>query len=427
MSVIRSLRAREILDSRGHPTVEVELETDKGVKARASVPSGASTGRHEAHELRDGDPKRFGGRGVLKACQNVEGSLARALIGRKTGDGPAIDRHMIELDGTDQKERLGANAILAVSLACAKAGARERGWELFRYLREGLGCPMGAKSMILPAPLMNIINGGRHGANNLDIQEFMIVPHLKTSFRENLRACVEIFHELGKLLSMASLSTNVGDEGGFAPSLKNHEEALGLILKAIEKAGYRPGEDISLALDCAASEFYRDGRYVLEGRPLDSNEMIDYLESLSSRYPINSIEDGLAEDDHDGWKKMTTRLAQKVLLIGDDLFVTNPKILKKGIEEGEANAILIKPNQIGTLTETFRAMAFAFDHGYKAVVSHRSGETGESFIADLAVATACGRIKAGSASRSDRVEKYNRLLRIEEELGGEYSFILGRS
>ena len=339
------------------------------------------------------------------------------------GEIEGIDQAMIELDGTENKNALGANAILAVSLCAARAASYEEGLALFRYLGENISCPTPreSKGPRLPAPMMNIINGGAHAANNLDIQEFMIVPHLDRPFRENLRAAVEVFQHLRKVLSERGLSTNVGDEGGFAPSLESHEQAMDLILEAMEKAGYRPGEDISLALDCAASEFYQEGHYVLEGggRRLNSPEMIDYLQGLSSRYPIYSIEDGMAEDDHAGWRELTSTLGEKVLLVGDDLFATNPKILGEGIENGEANAILIKVNQIGTLSETFKALSLAFSSGYRAVVSHRSGETGDDFIADLAVASACGHIKAGSASRSDRVEKYNQLLRIEEQLGGE--------
>ena len=432
MSKIKLIRAREILDSRGNPTVEVEIQTERGVWARAAVPSGASTGSREVCELRDGDSRRFMGRGVLKAVDNVNGPLAQALVGRDVADGPQLDQLMIDLDGREDKSALGANGILGISLCVARAACHEQDKPLFRYLRENISCPTpkgeshasGAHTFCLPAPMMNIINGGRHGANNLDIQEFMIVPRLRGPFRENLRAAVEIFQHLKQVLSSKNLSTNVGDEGGFAPHLDSHEQAIELIMQAVEKAGYRPGEDISLALDCAASEFYRDGIYTLRGKggkacEFSSGEMVEYLRSLAAQYPIYSIEDGMAEDDYTGWQELTTVLGDQVLLVGDDLFVTNPKILQGGIERGEANAILVKVNQIGTLSETFAAMAMAFGHNYQVVVSHRSGETGDDFIADLAVATSCGHLKAGSASRSDRVEKYNRLLRIEEQLGGD--------
>ena len=427
MSKIKLLQAREILDSRGNPTVEAEIQTEKGVRARACAPSGASTGSREALELRDGDPQRFLGRGVQKAVQNVGEILSLALVGREVSEGQAIDQRMIELDGTPNKGRIGANAILATSLCAARAASYEQGVGLFRYLREHLDCPIapsaegGPQAPCLPAPMMNIINGGLHAANNLDIQEFMIVPHLDRPFAENLRAAVEVFHQLKALLVERNLSTNVGDEGGFAPNLEAHKQAIELILTAIERAHYRPGEDISLALDCAANEFYRDGQYLLEGRSHTHREMVGFLESLVGQYPIISIEDGLDEDDQVGWQEMTAVLGDRVMLVGDDLFTTNRKILAQGIERGQANAILIKPNQIGTLTETFAAMELAFQNGYRAVVSHRSAETADDFIADLAVATSCGFIKAGSACRSDRIEKYNQLLRLEEQLGGEYA------
>ena len=422
MSKIKILRAREIMDSRGNPTVEVDIQTDQGVWARASVPSGASTGRREAWELRDGDPNRFMGKGVQRAVANINGPLAQLLVGEDVDDGPRVDQLMLQLDGTENKKNLGANALLAVSLCVARAASYGHGQELFSYLSEHLYCPRpGEGALRLPAPMMNIINGGCHGANNLDIQEFMIIPHLNRPFRENLRAGVEVFHALKEVLKQGGYSTNVGDEGGFSPPLGSHREAMDLILKAMEKAHYRPGEDISLALDCAASEFYNeeDGTYKLEGKVLTSQEVIEELESFVKNYPLYSIEDGLAEDDHRGWREMTEILGDQVLLIGDDLFVTNPQIFQQGIEAGEANAILIKPNQIGTLFETFETLALAFEHNYQAVISHRSGETADHFIADLAVASGCGHIKAGSASRVDRVEKYNQLLRLEQLLGGD--------
>ena len=415
MPKIETLKAREILDSRGNPTVEVEIKTAGGIWARAAVPSGASTGSLEAVELRDGDKNRFNGKGVKRAVANVNGALAAAIIGLDVSDQKNIDEIMIGLDGSANKAKLGANGILGISLAIARAASYQRKESLFIYLNR----IWKERSPLLPAPMMNLINGGCHGANNLDLQEFMILPHLRAPFKENLRAAVEVFHHLRGILAKKNLSTNVGDEGGFAPNLNNHREALDLLLKAIEAAGYRPQEQISLCLDCAASEFYREGKYHLEGRALTSGEMVEYLSNLVDKYPIYSIEDGLAEDDYLGWQELTARLKQKVLLVGDDLFVTNQQIFQRGISAGQANAILIKPNQIGTLTETFTTMRLALKNNYRAVVSHRSGETGDDFIADLAVATGCGHLKAGSASRSDRVEKYNRLLRIEEELGSE--------
>ncbi len=425
MSKLKSLKAREILDSRGNPTIEVEMHTTSGKKALACVPSGASTGVREALELRDGDKSRYLGKGVLKACENINTLIANEISGIDLSDQKSLDQKLISLDGTENKSKLGANATLAVSLAAARVMSYEKEKSLFRYLSEDLKAPSYQKDLCLPAPLMNIINGGAHASNNLDIQEFMIVPHLKGKpFSENFRAGVETFHHLKKVLSEKNYSTNVGDEGGFAPSLKSHEEALELILKAIESAGYKPGEEISLALDCAASEFYKDGKYHVQGNAMNVSDFISYLGDFASKYPIYSIEDGLDEGDHAGWTEMTKAIGDKVLLVGDDLFVTNKKIFKEGIANGEANSILIKVNQIGTLTETFEAMALGFEHGYKSIVSHRSGETGDHFIADLAVATSCGHIKTGSASRSDRMEKYNQLLRIQEELGVQDTFYL---
>lgn len=417
MARIQSITARQILDSRGNPTIEVDLTTEQGHLARAATPSGASTGTLEALELRDNDEKRYLGKSVSKAVANVKTIIAPALIGQEVNDQRALDRLMLELDGTENKEKLGANAILAVSMAIARAGAMSSGKSLFRYLADDLHCPNPVGKLRLPAPLMNIINGGSHASNNLDIQEFMIVPHLNEPFSENLRAGVEVFHHLKKVLSSKGLSTNVGDEGGFAPDLRGHEEAIELILSAIESAGYRPGKDVSLALDAAASEFYRDGRYSMQGKLLDADEMIKYYSTLSAQYPIYSLEDGLDEADHQGWMALTRELGGKIKIVGDDLFVTNPKILKRGIEQKEANAILVKVNQIGTLTETFETLKLAYEHEFIAIISHRSGETGDTFIADLAVASGAGHIKTGSASRSDRLEKYNQLLRIEEELG----------
>lgn len=419
MSKIKSLHARQILDSRGNPTVEVDLITDGGHLARASVPSGASTGSREALEMRDGDKSVYLGKGVLDACENINKKILPSLVGRDVTDQRGLDLAMIELDGTEYKSKLGANAILAVSLAAARAGAMSTGKDLYVYLHENLKIPMGAKKMCLPNPLMNIINGGAHASNNLDIQEFMIVPHMKKSFSENLRAGVEVFHTLKKVLSDMGLSTNVGDEGGFAPNLSSHEEAIECILKAIEKAGYRPGVDLSISLDAAASEFYKDGSYMMGDKPYSSAQMIEYYSSLASKYPIYSIEDGLAEADFEGWTKLTAALGEKLVMVGDDLFVTNKKILQEGIDKKQANAILIKVNQIGSLTETFETLELAYQNNFKAIISHRSGETGDAFIADLAVASAAGHIKTGSASRSDRLEKYNQLLRIEEALGAD--------
>ncbi len=417
MSKIEKVLARQILDSRGNPTVEVDILTDKGAFGRAAVPSGASTGSREALELRDLDNSYYLGKSVLKAVGHIREDLAPILHGKDVFAQEDIDKLMIEKDGTENKANLGANSMLAVSMAVCRAAAEEAKMPLFKYLHNSLKVPTPEGQMVLPSPLMNIINGGEHASNNLDIQEFMILPHLKKPFSENLRAGVEIFHNLKKVLSERGLSTNVGDEGGFAPHLNSHEEALDLILQAIEKAGYKPGEEISLSLDAAASEFYTDGLYKMEGKEFSSEAMIDYYAKLCERYPIYSIEDGLNESDFEGWVKLTKTLGNNIVLIGDDLFVTNKKILKEGIEKAQANAILIKVNQIGTLTETFETMDLAYKNNFKAVVSHRSGETGDSFIADLAVATGSGHIKTGSASRSDRVEKYNQLLRIEELLG----------
>ncbi|MBL7664677.1 MAG: phosphopyruvate hydratase [Bacteriovoracaceae bacterium] len=427
MSKIKSIRARQILDSRGNPTVEVEVTTQDGSFGRASVPSGASTGSREALELRDGDKKVYLGKGVLKAVDNITKKIAPALVGQEVTEQKQIDSKMLELDGTEFKKNLGANALLGVSMAAARAGALDTNLPLYRYLLEIAKIPNMTKKFRFPAPLMNIINGGAHASNNLDIQEFMIVPHLKKSFSENLRAGVEIFHTLKKVLHDKNYSTNVGDEGGFAPDLASHEEALECILEAVEKAGYRVGEDISISLDAAASEFFNEEKkvYEMQGKTFSSSDMISYYSDLAKKYPIYSIEDGLAEADFQGWIDLTKKMGEKTVLVGDDLFVTNPKIFKRGIEEKQANAILIKVNQIGTLTETFDTLALAFQNNFKTIISHRSGETADSFIADLAVASAAGHIKTGSASRSDRIEKYNQLLRIEEELGAkaEYNLI----
>ncbi|EQC49338.1 phosphopyruvate hydratase [Bacteriovorax sp. BSW11_IV] len=422
MSKITKIIARQILDSRGNPTVEAEIHTEKGSVALAAVPSGASTGTREALELRDGDKSYYCGKSVRKAVGNVNDRIRPMLLGKEVTDLRALDMAMLELDGTENKANLGANAILAVSMAAARAGAMDEGMPLFVYLNKFLKVPMAQNSMTLPAPLMNIINGGAHASNNLDIQEFMIVPHMKKSFSENFRAGVEVFHSLKKVLSEQNYSTNVGDEGGFAPNLQSHEEAIECILKAIKLAGYEPGKDISLSLDAASSEFYKNGKYTMEGKELSSEEMIKYYSDLCAKYPIYSIEDGLDESDYDGWVKLTEALGTKVVLVGDDVFVTNKKILQQGIDKKMANSILVKVNQIGSLTETFETLELAFNNNYSAIISHRSGETGDSFIADLAVACAAGHIKTGSASRSDRMEKYNQLLRIEEALGSEASF-----
>jgi enolase len=421
MSAIADIRAREILDSRGNPTVEVEVELESGGMGRAGVPSGASTGAHEAVELRDGDRKRYGGKGVLKAVAAVNADIMDLLAGLDATEQIKIDRALIELDGTPNKARLGANAILGVSLAVAKAAAFEAGLPLYRYVG-------GSQAALLPVPMMNIINGGAHADNPIDIQEFMIMPVKADRFAEALRMGSEVFHALRSQLKEAGHNTNVGDEGGFAPNLATADEALGFVMKAIEKAGYRPGDDIVLALDPASTEFFKNGKYELEGegKSLDQAGMVDYYAGLCSRYPIVSIEDGMAEDDMTGWKAITERLGDKVQLVGDDLFVTNPKRLAQGIRDGLANAILVKVNQIGTLTETMEAVAMARNAGYGAVMSHRSGETEDATIADLAVATNCGQIKTGSLSRSDRLAKYNQLLRIEEQLGTQARYA-GRS
>jgi len=413
MSGIAEIRAREILDSRGNPTVEVDVVLESGAKGWAAVPSGASTGTREALELRDGDKMRYLGKGVLKAVANIQKILAPSLMGKDAMNQAAIDRAMIALDGTPNKSKLGANAILGVSLAVAKAAAAEAGLPLYRSLG-------GAQAHELPVPLMNVINGGAHADNNLDLQEFMIVPAGARTFAEALRMAAEVFHTLKSLLKKKGLSTAVGDEGGFAPNLGSNEEALALIVQAIETAGYKAGQDIALALDPAASEFYENGRYVMKGETQaqrSSEDMIKYYEGLVSRYPIVSIEDGLSEKDWKGWKVLTERLGQLVQLVGDDIFVTNPEIFAKGIAEGIGNSILIKLNQIGTLTETLETIEMAKRAGYTAVVSHRSGETEDVTIADLAVGLNAGQIKTGSLSRTDRTAKYNRLLRIEEELG----------
>lgn len=422
MATIKHIHARQILDSRGNPTVEVDVVTDSGKLGRASVPSGASTGSREALELRDNDKTHYMGKGVLHAVKNVNEIIAPKLIGQNVFEQRKIDQIMLDLDGTENKDKLGANAILGVSMAVCRAGALEKNKPLYRYLYEDLKVPNPVGKMRLPAPLMNIINGGAHASNNLDIQEFMIVPHMKKPFSENLRAGVEVFHHLKKVLTNKGYSTNVGDEGGFAPDLKSHDEAIECIMTAIKDAGYNPGTDISLSLDCAASEFYKDGKYTMQGKSYTSEEMVPYYEHMMQIAPIYSIEDGFDESDQKGFINFQAKLGNKVTNVGDDLFVTNAKILKRGIENKEANAILVKVNQIGSLSETFDTLKLAFDNGFKAIISHRSGETADSFIADLAVATGSGHIKTGSASRSDRMEKYNQLLRIEEELGPEARF-----
>lgn len=422
MSKIKSLTARQVLDSRGNPTVEVDVLTEDGVVGRGVVPSGASTGTKEALELRDGDKSFYMGKSVLNAVKNVKEKIEPLLVGKSVYDQKACDLAMLEADGTEFKSNIGANSILAVSMGICRAAALSKGKSVYAYLSDDLKIPNESKKKELPAPLMNIINGGEHASNNLDIQEFMIVPHVSDKYSDNLRAGVETFHHLKKVLSDANYSTNVGDEGGFAPNLKSHEEAIELILKAIENAGYKPGEQVSISLDAAASEFYENGTYKMQGKDFSSSDMVQYYSDLCSKYPIYSIEDGLDEGDNAGWKELTEKLGSKVILVGDDLFVTNKKIFAEGIKNGEANAILIKVNQIGSLTETFETLELAFENNYKAIISHRSGETGDTFIADLAVACGCGHIKTGSASRSDRTEKYNQLLRIEEELGSEAAF-----
>ena len=414
MTEIVDIRAREILDSRGNPTVEAEVELANGLIGSACVPSGASTGSREAIELRDNDKSRYLGRGVLNAVGNVNTKIREPLLGLDVEDQVGIDRKMIEMDGTENKAALGANAILAVSLAVSKAAAAAKGMELYEYLAELDGSP-GRYSM--PVPMMNILNGGEHADNNVDIQEFMVLPVGVKNFSEALRCGTEIFHTLKSVLKQRGLSTTVGDEGGFAPNLPSNESALEIIMESIERSGYEAGKDVFLGLDCASTEFYKDGKYVLasEGRSFDSAEFTDYLAELSRKYPIISIEDGMDESDWDGWAKLTNAIGDKVQLVGDDLFVANPKILKRGIDDGVANSILIKLNQIGTLTETLEAIGMARAAGYSSVISHRSGETEDTTIADLAVATASGQIKTGSLCRSDRVAKYNRLLRIEDK------------
>ncbi len=417
MSAIVDVIAREILDSRGNPTVEADVVLESGATGRAAVPSGASTGSREAIELRDGDKGRYFGKGVQKAVEYVNTEICEALLGLDGEEQTRVDRVLIDLDGTENKSRLGANAMLAVSCAVAKASAEDAGLPLYRYFG-------GAGPMSLPLPMMNVINGGAHANNSVDLQEFMILPVGAPSFREALRWGAEVFHTLKKLIDSKGWPTQVGDEGGFAPDLKSNEEALTLLMQAIEKAGYKPGEQIALGLDCAASEFYKDGKYVLEGegRSLSSAELTDLWADWAARYPIVSIEDGMAEGDWDGWKLLTDKLGNKVQLVGDDLFVTNTKILKEGIQKGVANSILIKINQIGTLSETFAAIEMAKRAAYTNVISHRSGETEDSLIADLAVGTNAGQIKTGSLSRSDRTAKYNQLIRIEEDLGDVASY-----
>jgi enolase len=415
---IVNVRAREIIDSRGNPTVEADVILGGGAFGRAAVPSGASTGSREAIELRDNDAERFGGKGVLDAVNNVNSKIARALIGMEASEQAAIDQIMIDLDGTENKSNLGANAMLAVSLATAKAVAAAHQLPLYRYLGAG------SKQFSLPVPMMNIINGGEHADNSVDLQEFMIVPVGAPSINEAIRWGSEIFHALKKVLHSKGMNTAVGDEGGFAPDLSSNEEAIQVILEAIEKAGYKAGEEIMIAIDAASSEFYKDGKYVLasEDKVMSSAEFVDFLAAWVDKYPIISIEDGLDESDWEGWKLLTEKLGDKVQLVGDDLFVTNPKILKEGIDKGIANSILIKVNQIGTLTETLAAISMAQAAGYTAVVSHRSGETEDTTIADIAVATNAGQIKTGSMSRSDRVAKYNRLIRIAEALGDKATY-----
>jgi enolase len=411
MSTIAAVWAREILDSRGNPTVEVEVTLESGASGRAAVPSGASTGSREALEMRDQDASRYGGKGVTKAVENVQGELADTIIGMDALQQVAIDNLMMDTDGTENKSRLGANAILGVSLAVCRAASNFLGMPLYQYIG-------GINSKVLPVPMMNIINGGAHAPNNLDIQEFMIIPLGARTFADALRMGAETFHTLKKILAADGHMTAVGDEGGFAPNLKSHDEAFKYIIKAIEESGYRPGSEISLAIDAAASEFYKNGKYVLTGEnlTLSSADMVDYLGGFVSRYPLISIEDGLAESDWEGWKKLTVGLGERIQLVGDDIFVTNPDILAEGIDQGVANSILIKLNQIGTVTETLDTIEMAKQAAYTTVVSHRSGETEDSFIADLAVAVNAGQIKTGSLCRSDRLAKYNQLLRIEEEL-----------
>jgi enolase len=417
MSAIVDVVAREILDSRGNPTVEADVLLESGVMGRAAVPSGASTGSREAIELRDGDAGRYLGKGVLQAVENVNTEISEAIIGLDAEEQAFIDGTLIELDGTENKSRFGANAVLAVSMAVAKAAAEEAGLPLYRYFG-------GSGAMQMPVPMMNVINGGAHANNNLDIQEFMILPVGAGSFREALRCGTEVFHHLKKLIDKRGYPTTVGDEGGFAPNVSGNDEAIELILRAVEAAGYTPGQDVVLGLDCAASEFYKDGKYVLssEKMELTAAALVDYLATLVDKYPIVSIEDGMAEADWDGWKMLNDKLGRKIQIVGDDIFVTNPKIIKEGIARGVANSVLIKVNQIGTLTETFAAVEMTKRAGWTAVISHRSGETEDSTIADIAVGLNAGLIKTGSLSRSDRIAKYNQLLRIEEDLGDTASY-----
>jgi len=410
MTAITDITAREILDSRGNPTVEVDVILESGTRGRAAVPSGASTGTHEAVELRDGDKKRYGGKGVRKAVDAVNGEIFDAVSGRDAADQAGLDRALIDLDGTPNKARLGANAILGVSLACAKAAAAELSQPLYRYIG-------GVEANVLPVPMMNVLNGGVHADNPIDIQEFMIVPVGAPTIAEAIRTGAEVFQALKKALKDKGHNTNVGDEGGFAPNLQSADEALSFIVRAVEAAGYKPGEQVALALDPASTEFCKDGQYKMEGKTLDSGAMVKFYEGLVARYPIVSIEDGMAEDDWAGWQALTSALGKKIQLVGDDLFVTNPKRLADGIEKHVGNAILIKVNQIGSLSETLETMALARRANYAQVMSHRSGETEDATIADLAVGTNCGQIKTGSLARSDRLAKYNQLIRIEEQLG----------
>jgi enolase len=422
MSYIADIHARQILDSRGNPTIEVDVVTENNHRGRAAVPSGASTGMHEAVELRDGDKQVFGGKGVLKAVANVNDIIADQLIGFPVNEQASLDARLIDMDGTDNKSKLGANALLAVSMAAAKAAAKESKLPLYRYLG-------GVNATVLPMPLMNILNGGVHADNKIDYQEYMIVPIGAETFSDGLRWGVEIFHQLKTVLKKKGYSTNVGDEGGFAPDIQSNEEAIETVLQAIEAAGYKVGSQIGIALDAASSEMFKDGKYKFyksSGKELSSDEMVEYWTTWVNKYPIISIEDGMAEEDWDGWKKLTDKIGHKVQLVGDDLFVTNTKILQKGIDRGVANSILIKVNQIGTITETINAVQLAQNHGYTTIMSHRSGETEDTTIADLAVALNCGQIKTGSASRSDRMAKYNQLLRIEEELGDAGIYPKGR-
>ncbi len=415
MSEIVYLKGREILDSRGNPTVEADIELASGITTRAAVPSGASTGEREAVELRDGDKARYGGKGTLKAVDNIDKIIAPALVGMESSSQPELDRVMLALDATPNKAKLGANAILAASMAAARASALELDLPLYRYLG-------GANALTLPVPMSNIINGGAHADNNVDIQEFMVMPLGARNFREALRMNAETFHALRSILKKRGLATGVGDEGGFAPDLKSNEEALAVIVEAISAAGYQPGKDVYIALDAAASSFWKDGKYRFEGQTVDSAFMIDFYLRMVEKYPIVSLEDGLAENDWEGWKRLYETLGKRIQIVGDDIFVTNPAIIRRGIAEGVANSVLIKLNQIGSVSETLDAINIAHAAGWTCVVSHRSGETGDTFIADLAVAMNTGQIKTGSLSRSERVDKYNQLLRIEEELGANARF-----